>query len=71
MSDAHRPKPFLTLSIADLADRTIDAFQGMLIEIPGASSVEDLSGVFLGGDRKIYSGILLGIVTILLIVFAS
>lgn len=71
MSDTHKPKSFLTLSIADVADRTIDAFQSMLIEIPSASTVEDLSQVFLGGDRKIYSGILLGIVTLLLIVFAS
>lgn len=65
------PKPFLALSIADIADRTIDAFQSIMIEVPSVVSVEELAEVFLGGDRKIYTGIILGVVTLLMIVFAS
>ena len=59
---------FMAMSVADVSSRTIDAFQDMLSEIPNASSIEDLSDVFLRGDRKIYSGIMLAIAAALMIV---
>lgn len=62
---------FASLSVAEVATRTVDAFQAIVEEAPSATSLEDLSDVFLRGDRKIYSGIMLGILTVILIMFAS
>lgn len=62
---------FASLSVAEVATRTVDAFQAMVEEAPSATSIDELSDVFLRGDRKIYSGIMLGILTVVLIMFAS
>ena len=62
---------FARLSVAEIASRTVDAFQAIVDEAPSATSLEELSDVFLRGDRKIYSGILLGILTVILIMFGS
>lgn len=61
---------FLGLSIADVAARTVDALYEMASEVPAATSLEDLSDTFLRGDRKIYSGIMIGIVALLVMMFA-
>lgn len=61
---------FLSLSVADVASRTVDALLDMAAEVPAASSIEDLSDTFLAGDRKIYSGIILGLVALIVMMFA-
>ena len=61
---------FLSLSVADVASRTVDALRDMVAEVPAASSIEDLSDTFLSGDRKIYSGIVLGVLALLVMMLA-
>lgn len=60
-----------SLTVAEIADRTVDAFTAMVSEVPDATSIEELADIFLGGDRKIFSGIMLAILAIVLIVFAG
>ena len=61
---------FLSLTVADVASRTVDALRDMVTEVPAASSIEDLSDTLLAGDRKIYSGIVIGVLALLVMMFA-
>lgn len=61
--------PFLRESIAEVADKTVEMLYTAVNEIPHLTSVDDAVEFFLKGDRKIYSGILLGIIALLLMMF--
>jgi hypothetical protein len=61
--------PFYKQSIAEIADRLIETFEYIIKEAPSARTIEELADVFLDGDRKIYTGIMLGLLTLILIIF--
>lgn len=61
--------PFYKQSIAEIADRLIETFEYIIKEAPNARNIEELADVFLEGDRKIYTGIMLALLTLILIIF--
>lgn len=63
--------PFYKNSIADISDRLIETFEYIVKEAPNARNVEELADVFLEGDRKIYTGIMLGIFALLVVMFSA
>lgn len=63
--------PFYNKNIAEIVDKLIETVENIIKEAPNARNMEELSDVFLQGDRKIYTGILLGIFALILVVLSG
>lgn len=56
-------------TVTELFDGTIDAVADMIREAPEARTIEDIQKVFLEGDRKVFTGIVLIAISILITIF--
>ena len=62
---------FYNLSLREVAHRFVKSMHGILDDVMAVRHARDVPAVFLSGDRKIYSGLLLVLVSLALYYFSA
>jgi hypothetical protein len=58
-------------TVAEIARRTVDTVRDVLLELPDARTPQAAAEVLLGGERKMYVGVALAALALLLLVLLA
>ncbi|AUF82561.1 hypothetical protein TetV_479 [Tetraselmis virus 1] len=58
-------------SVAEISAKTVSTIKDITLELPTARNVEDIGEILLKGDRKMYVGITLIILAVIIIILRS